>query len=269
MQIGIVPPSGRRVGPNRNQRIDYPAPDFGPKRMGAKPGQRAVGTQEGQSAIRVTGNPPTALMHQPMVKRAQQNQVAEIGGPTLGPVHQVVSVHPASSLASGKTAALVTMAHLTGQPWGHTASRAPDTLAVRRHLHPGVAGQAPGGVGVERRTTFHLGTALGGDKSINADVHNKGGAIGIGVVGQTRGEDLDKGVGTPDGIRIKETRRWIAGGGIGNPLQRSGHQGTVVVGKPAGEAEPAAALLPPPAQRTLGAVRHRIGGSVPGRPLQL
>ena len=69
----------------------------------------SIGTNESQFFIRVALDRPAALMGQSVVMRAKSDQVVEVGGPTLSPVDSMVTVGPASSLASRKPAALVAM----------------------------------------------------------------------------------------------------------------------------------------------------------------
>ena len=150
MQTRIVPPSGGWVGPDRNHRIHNAPPHLRLQRRGSTSKRCPVGTQEGKRAVRVAGNTPSTLVHQSVVKRAQQHQIVEISASTLGPMHEVVGMDPAGPLASGETTALVSVPNLAAQPGRNPSCGAPDSRPcdLGGNLHPGVTGQAPGGLSI-------------------------------------------------------------------------------------------------------------------------
>jgi hypothetical protein len=53
------------------------------------------------------------LVHETVVITAQQDQIAQIGGTTVGPMLDVVTVHPGFPAAPREPAATVTMPKLT------------------------------------------------------------------------------------------------------------------------------------------------------------
>jgi hypothetical protein len=260
MQTRIVPPSGRRTRPDWNHRIHDAPPHLAPQRPGPGPKRGPVGMQEGELAPGMACNAPPALVHKPVMERAQQHQVVEIGGSALCPMHEMVGVSPAGSFASGEAASLVTVPHLARKPWRHPSRGAPHTHTIHRQLHPGVATQTPGRLDIQKGATFDLGATGAGDKIGSTNVHHQGGPIGVGVGGQAGRGDLDKSVGATRRVRLENTGHRVAGRPFSGSLQSASYQGAVVVGQPPGNAKPAAAPFPPPAQGSLFSVRDRFAG---------
>src|SRR3954453_4500295 len=108
-----------------------------------------VGTAEAPLGVGVTLDPPAALVDCPVVRRAQQDEVVEIGRTAVGPVPDVVGVK--EPLATAEPAASVAQEQEPVQPGRHVAVGAaePDDLAVfvvDDRLQASIAGQTAGGL---------------------------------------------------------------------------------------------------------------------------
>ena len=93
----------------------------------------------------------STLVHQPMMGRAEQDEVVERGLPAIGPVLDVMAVEPVGGGAARKAASAVTACKCTAYGWRDAAGSAADAerLAVRT-VHDrndaGVAAQPSGGL---------------------------------------------------------------------------------------------------------------------------
>ena len=67
-----------------------------------------VGWAGGQAAVRVTGQPPAALVDRPVMGPAQQGQVLEVGGAAMEPMSEMVGFAPGQGpVAAGEHTAAV------------------------------------------------------------------------------------------------------------------------------------------------------------------
>jgi hypothetical protein len=64
--------------------------------------------------VGVSGDRPAAFVHQSVVKRAQQDEVVAVGGPSVDPVPYVVDVTPPGAVAARESAAAVAVADAAG-----------------------------------------------------------------------------------------------------------------------------------------------------------
>ena len=106
---------------SREHRVYQPGPHLGAQRVGAGTERSAAGAEEGEAPVGMAGQRPSPFVDQAVMVAAERHQVVEIGGPAVGPVDQMVQVHPSGSLAAGEAAALVAMATRRAS---HSGSRA-------------------------------------------------------------------------------------------------------------------------------------------------
>ena len=111
----------------------------------------SVGVGEPERAVVEALHVEPALVHQPVVGRAEQDEVVERRLPALGPVLDVMAVQPVSGGAAGEAASAVAAreraAHRGRNAAG--ASSYAQRLAIRTVHHgddSGIAAQPPGGL---------------------------------------------------------------------------------------------------------------------------
>ena len=90
------------------------------------PDGHSVGVGEPERAVVETLHVESALVHQPVMGRAEQNEVVEGGLAALGPVPDVVTVQALGGGAAGEAAAAVAVREYTAYGWRDAAGAAPD-----------------------------------------------------------------------------------------------------------------------------------------------
>jgi hypothetical protein len=73
----------------------------------------AVGFVEGELGVGIAFDGPAVFVEEPVVEGAEQDQVGEVGGPTVSPMLDVVSVDPTSVGTSDEPTSCVPMPELT------------------------------------------------------------------------------------------------------------------------------------------------------------
>ncbi len=121
-----------------------------------------------------SGDGDDAAVVQPVVKRADQDQVGQLGGAAVFPVPDVVGVQTAGGPAAGDRAAAVAVLQGAAQPPADRAGGPPgaDDLAVafEPDLAGGITGQVLAfGVG-EQRTQMQRGDAVGSTSTCTTTV---------------------------------------------------------------------------------------------------
>ena len=91
----------------------------------------AVRSKEGRVPVGAQVNGVSLFVHRPVVTSAQQHQVVEPGGATIGPVANVVRV-AAPRLAAGVSRQKRIMANVFGAAWTH---RTADAMGVSPPSH--------------------------------------------------------------------------------------------------------------------------------------
>ena len=131
-----------------------------------------VGTEEQQLAVVATLQSESALVHQGVVKPAQQDQVVHVRMPAVGPVADVVRVHVTVVEAARKAAALVTELQCAARGRRNAARTAADiergVARQRAHRHDGrIAGESSRRLRRERAAVLDvaaLGAAVVGQR---------------------------------------------------------------------------------------------------------
>lgn len=77
------------------------------------------------------GDGPSAFVNQPVVVVAEGDQIVEVGGAAMRPVHKVVNVDPSGPITTGEAAAVIAPLHLTSEPrWDLSRSSADTDCAA-------------------------------------------------------------------------------------------------------------------------------------------
>ena len=108
---------------------------------------------------------PVVFVEEPVVVPAQQDQIVQVGGPTVGPMFDVVAVDVADPSTSGELTATVPGPELTTQPAGNGPGPAADaedlTVVVDRGLHDRITRQPACRLIGEDRSRFQFGDPTG------------------------------------------------------------------------------------------------------------
>ncbi len=148
--------------------------------------------------------PPPVLVHQTVMEAAHQDQVVQLGATAVLPPPDVVGLGESAGSAGGEGAFPVPVPELADHPgWGHPGhpAEAEDSPSpvLDHHLDPGVAREAPGGLGRDHGASFDLTPCLCRRQSLHRGVDHHGGPVGIGIGGQAGGAHRDERVG-PAGV---------------------------------------------------------------------
>ena len=80
-----------------------------------------IGLDPRDLAVRAAPYLPTLLVDHPMVKRAQTDQIVEVGWSSLRPELDVVSVDPSAVVATRESTSLIPPVRAPGHPRGNCA----------------------------------------------------------------------------------------------------------------------------------------------------
>ena len=113
-----------------------------------------VGTQPPHLTARLPAEPPAVLVHEPVVKGADQYQVRQVRRAASRPPHDVMGLRELAGSASGEPALAVAVAKLARHgrrrlPRDPTERKGLPALVLDHRLDPPRAGKAPNGLGVE------------------------------------------------------------------------------------------------------------------------
>ena len=72
-----------------------------------------VGSAENGLLVRVFFDPPPVLMEKPVVIAAEEDQIGQIGGPSVGPVFSVMAMDEIPGATAGETTTAIPMPELT------------------------------------------------------------------------------------------------------------------------------------------------------------
>jgi hypothetical protein len=104
---------------------------------------------------------PPALVDEPVVRVAEQDEVVEIRPAAPGPVHQVVRFQPSFAFASREPARLIAMAKDPADGSRDGSSSSPDAdraaLPLQDPLDTSVAGEAPHALRAQALSRFRFG----------------------------------------------------------------------------------------------------------------
>ena len=145
-------------------------------------------------------------MMRPVMVRADQNEVVELGEPAVLPVHEVMGVQTTGGPAAGHHAAAVAVLQDAAQPAVDGAGRPPGpdhpAVAFEPHLAGGITAQVAAVVIGEQRPQMQ-----GGDPAFEVDVHDDGGALRVRATSHLGVPAGDDQAHEPvDGVR--QRRRW-------------------------------------------------------------
>jgi hypothetical protein len=135
------------------------------------------------------------------MEEAHQHEVLQIGGATLLPPHDVVSLRESSRPAAREAAldvAIAELAHhggrrLPGQP---SESHRFSARVFQHRLHPRVAQQAARRLRVDSSASFDFGCAVGSDEVAEPSMDDNGRTIRVGVDRDAIGAEGNERVGS-------------------------------------------------------------------------
>jgi len=183
---------------------------------------------------------PPVLVDEPVVITAQQDQIVQIGGTTVGPMSDVMTMHPGLPATTREPATTVTMPKLTSQPARDQPGPPPHTkspgMVIDGTFHDRITGQSAGGLIGDHRARLRLGhsgglRALGEGFEVGVDRHLNRAGRGI----TTGGGQFHQTVGQPCRIRVEHSRLGIRRDRIGPLPDRRLHHVQVGTGKMSGQ----------------------------------
>jgi hypothetical protein len=146
------------------------------------------------------GDGPSVLVDQPVMERAQEDQVVQIGAASTLPPDDVVGLGESARPAPREPTLGVAVPQLAKHPRRRLPGHPPDTNRVAHpfldhRLNPTRTQEAPGRLGVDQPTTFELTARFPGDERLERCMDHHRGPVGIGVAGQGGGGQCHERIG--------------------------------------------------------------------------
>jgi hypothetical protein len=217
--------------------------------------ESAAGKEPSNRAVGVPLHGPPVLVDEPMMERADQQEVVQVRAAPMPPPHDVVGLGESSRPAPGEPALSVAVADLAQHPRRRFAGSPTEPKDVpgpvlEHALDPSVAEQAPDRLRVDDRATIDLAAADAALDPVELRVDDHRGAILVGVASdpsRTKGHERIGPPGRREGaIPFIGHHR----DSIGRTLERSNHDRTLRGWELSLEPEPSPLVEAPPRNET-------------------